>query len=333
MGSSSALSPDMDAAHAGRANGSARPPLDTIFLGGIFLTALSFVVYVAQAVLLPVIVAVVFHFLLRPLVRGIHRTGIPYTLASAFVVISMLGAIALGFWVLAAPASEGFEKGPRSLSEIERNIRNVKTPLTALSNVGARIEDVTETSSSNAMDVRIQGAGMTSVVLKSTVMILTQFVTTMILIFFLLASGDRILEKAVLGADSLRDKKRVMRLYRDIEQTVSTYLVSITVINVCLGVAVYVVMRGIGMPNALLWSVGAALANFIPYLGPIAVTAVLTLAALLTYDSLSAILLPPACYVGLNVLEAYIITPSVLGARLDLNPVVILLSLLVFTWL
>jgi predicted PurR-regulated permease PerM len=88
-----------------------------------------------------------------------------------------------------------------------------------------------------------------------------------------------------------------------------------------------------GVPNPAMWGMLVALLNFVPYFGPVAGVLVLAAVGLLTFDTLGKGLLPPAFYLLLHLLEANLITPVLLGRRFTLNPVVIFVSLIFWTWL
>jgi predicted PurR-regulated permease PerM len=88
-----------------------------------------------------------------------------------------------------------------------------------------------------------------------------------------------------------------------------------------------------GVPNAAMWGMLVAVLNFVPYFGPAAGIALLATVGLLTFDTLWTAFLPPAWYLLLHLLEANIITPVLLGHRFTLNPVVIFVSLIFWTWL
>jgi predicted PurR-regulated permease PerM len=89
----------------------------------------------------------------------------------------------------------------------------------------------------------------------------------------------------------------------------------------------------LGMPNAILWGVMAAVLNFIPYLGALVGIGTIGLVALLTFDEPALIVLPPLTYFALTTFEAYFVTPSLLARRLTLNPVAVFLALILFTWM
>ena len=88
-----------------------------------------------------------------------------------------------------------------------------------------------------------------------------------------------------------------------------------------------------GVPNAAMWGIFVAVANFVPYFGPFAGVLVLAAVGLLTFDTVWEGLLPPGWYLLLHLLEANLIAPMLLGRRFTLNPVVIFVSLIFWTWL
>ena len=156
---------------------------------------------------------------------------------------------------------------------------------------------------------------------------------TLVLLYLLLASGDLFLQKLVRMMPTLRDKKRAVEISHEIQQNISNYLFSVTLINFGLGLAVSGGLFFMGVPNAAMWGLCVAVANFVPYFGPVAGVIVLGAVGMLTFETLGKGLLPPAWYLLLHLLEANLITPLLLGRRFTLNPVVIFVSLIFWTWL
>jgi predicted PurR-regulated permease PerM len=170
-------------------------------------------------------------------------------------------------------------------------------------------------------------------VLSGTTAVTAGLVAAVLLLFFLLASGDTLLRQAVTIAPRLRDKKRVVEIVREMEDDVSHYLLTISLINAGLGVAVGIAMFLLGMPNPILWGAMAAVLNFIPYLGALIGIGTIGLVALLIFDEPARILLPPLVYFALTTFEGYFVTPSLLARRLTLNPLAVFLALILFTWM
>jgi predicted PurR-regulated permease PerM len=131
----------------------------------------------------------------------------------------------------------------------------------------------------------------------------------------------------------LRDKKKAVAIARETEASISTYLFTVAVVNVVLGLAITLVMTLIGMPNALLWGTLAAVAEFIPYIGATVLLATLTMAGLTTFESIGHALLVPGAYLVVNLIQSQFISPMILGRRLTLNPVAILVGLVFWWWL
>jgi predicted PurR-regulated permease PerM len=122
-------------------------------------------------------------------------------------------------------------------------------------------------------------------------------------------------------------------MMRDVEDHISRYLLTITAINIGLGVAVGTTVHFLGLRNPVMWGVMVALLNYVPYLGALTGIVCMTLGAVLSFDSLSYAMLFPASYLALAVLEGNFITPFVLGRSLTLNPILILVSLAFWGWM
>src|SRR5438477_7657330 len=132
---------------------------------------------------------------------------------------------------------------------------------------------------------------------------------------------------------TLSDKKRAVSIAHDIESHISRYLLTATVINACLGLAVGSTVGLLGLRNPFMWGVVVAVLNFVPYLGPLTGIICMTIGAGLSFDSLSYALVFPAVYLLLGTLEGSLVTPWVMGRSLTLNPVLILLSLTFWGWM
>jgi predicted PurR-regulated permease PerM len=132
---------------------------------------------------------------------------------------------------------------------------------------------------------------------------------------------------------TLGDKKRAVRIAHDIGAHVSRYLLTVTAINICLGIIVGLTLLALGMPNPGLWGALACVLNFVPYVGAITGVVALALAALLSFDNLAWALVFPAAYFALTAIEGNFVTPLILGRSFTLNPIVLVLGLLFWTWM
>ncbi len=172
-----------------------------------------------------------------------------------------------------------------------------------------------------------------SMLLAGTQAFMLSAFSVVILVFFLLASGDLLLRKVVKITPSLRDKIKAVEIARTVEREVGRYLLTLTGINLGLGVATALAMFALGMPNALLWGAMAFALNFIPYLGATITMAILTIVAVLTFDQLGHAVLVPAVFLAITTLEGQILQPFVIGRSFSVNPVLVFLSLLFWGWM
>ena len=163
--------------------------------------------------------------------------------------------------------------------------------------------------------------------------IISQIVFTLVLLYFLLASGDLMYLKIVQSFDSITDKRAAYLTLREIEDSLGRYLGSITLINVGLGVAIGLAMWAWGMPAPLLWAVAGFVLNYIPYIGAMAGTIGGVIVALLVFDDMTRPLLVGLTFLALTSLEGQFVTPQFVSRRLQLNEVVVFLTVALWAWL
>jgi predicted PurR-regulated permease PerM len=310
-----------------------RVGIRSIALSGILLLVVFYTVYFARDFLLPVLLAFILSFLFAPAVRWLTRLHLPTMLGAGLIIALLLGIVGYGTYRLAAPAREWLEKAPRSFSTIRLKFRKLLEPVEKARQTTEQLEKMAALNKPNTVPtVELKKPGLGEFVFTGTQNFLVLFGVTIVLLYFLLASGDLFLLKLVRILPTLDDKKRAVEICRQVERDVSKYLWTVTLVNIGIGTAVGTAMYFLGMPNAALWGVMAGLLTYIPYLGP--TLGILTVAAVsaLTFDDPISIILPPAVYFVLAVAEGNFITPFVLGRSLALNPVVIFIWLMFWGW-
>jgi predicted PurR-regulated permease PerM len=325
------------------------PPFDGVvrvrsrLLTGLFTLAIFYTMYFAKSLLIPIVLAVLFNLLLAPVVRVLRSyLRIPEWAGAAIVLLGLAAGLIAAFYGLSAPATRWIDQLPLAVWEIEAKLGTLRGPVEEVRQAARQVERAAQGATAppaptdgepQPVTVVVQSPSLTQTVLSGTAVVTAGLVVAVVLLFFLLASGDTLLRQAVSIAPRLRDKKRVVEIVREMEDDVSYYLLTISFINAGLGVAVGTAMFLLGMPNAILWGVMAAVLNFIPYLGALVGIGTVGLVALLTFDEPAWILLPPLVYFTLTTFEAYFVTPSLLARRLTLNPVAVFLALIIFTWM
>jgi predicted PurR-regulated permease PerM len=310
-----------------------RVEIRSLSITGLFVLAAFYTLYFARAFFLPIVLAVLLDFLLSPLIRGLKRARIPEPLGAALVIIGLLGTAGVAVYGLIDPARQWAASLPASMREAEDRLRKLRGPVEQVSRTAEQVEEATKLDEPQTQEVVVKGPTLTERLFGTTQTIVATTIEVIILLYFLLAAGDLFLQKLIKVLPQLRDKKKAVTIARETEASISTYLVTVTLMNLGLGLAVAGVMFLLGMPNPLLWGAMAALAEFVPYLGATALVAVLTLAGLVTFDQVGHALLVPAAYLGVNVLQSQFIYPTILGHRLTLNPVAILVGLVFWWWI
>ena len=196
-----------------------------------------------------------------------------------------------------------------------------------------RVEEATTLGSqgTKVQRVQIQGPSLVKQLFGGTSAFLASLMVVLFAAYFLLAAGDLFLQKLVTSLPQFRDKRTAVLIARETEAQVSGYLVTVTAINIGMGLVTGLAMWVLGMPNPTLWGVVAGVLNFVPYIGGMVNLVILALAAILTFDSLGRALLIPGAFLVINIIEGNVVTPMILGRRMRLNTVAVFLGLL-FWW-
>jgi predicted PurR-regulated permease PerM len=309
--------------------------IKSMALTGLFILAAFYTFYFASSFILPIVLALLLNFLLSPVVRALKKIRIPEALSAGLLILALLGSVGWGVYYLSGPAYEWAQQAPKSMRRLEAKLRDFKKPVQTMSKATEQVEKITQVGGAGQQPrtVAVQTASLGERMFSQATEIIAGGLVMIVLLFFLLASGDMFLRKLIKVLPSLSDKKRAVEIARQIESDVSAYLTTITAINVVLGLAVWGIMSALGVPNPLLWGVLATVTNYIPYLGAIIMIAILAMVGFLSFDDVGQALLVPGAFVGLNILESYVLTPLVLGRRLTLNPVVIFLGLTFWGWI
>jgi predicted PurR-regulated permease PerM len=313
-----------------------------------FFLALFTAVYFARDVLLPIVLAIVLTLTLLPVVRAAERIRIPKGITAIGLILGITVGLVTAGYFLSGPIQGMVADAPRMAEEIEdkaaglidrwRDISEQAEELTGgpAPAEGAVVDANGDGVASEQVVAVVEEGGEGSIVtwVASSVASATGAVfAALILTAFLLASGDFYHRRIVETAPRLRDKVKTLTIIRDVERQISRYLGAITLINLGLGVSVGVAMWLLGMPLAVLWGILAFLLNFIPFIGNVLNVVLIAAVALVTYDSLWMAAVPPLVVIVLMGIESNVLTPILVGRRLELNQVSQLIMVAFWTWL
>ncbi len=302
-----------------------------ISLVGLFVLAVLYTLHFAREFFLPIVLAILLDFLLGPLVRGLRGLKIPEPLGAGIVMLGMLGVLGTGIWYLSGPAADWLARAPESMATVQRKLDTLRRPVEQVTEAAKQVEEATEVGQDETQQVEIRGPSLTRQLFGGTTAALSAATVVVFLTYFLLAVGDLFLQKLVTVLPQFKDKKTAVAIARETEAQISTYLFTATVVNLGVGAVTAAVLALVGMPNAALWGVLAAVLNFVPYVGALVNMVILGLAALLTFESTRQALMVPAIFFGINLIEGNLVTPMILGSRMRLNTVALFIGL-IFWW-
>jgi predicted PurR-regulated permease PerM len=296
-------------------------------LRGLFVLACLYTLQLAQTFLIPLVVGVMVYFLLRPVVRGLARARIPQSIGALLVLTSLLTVVGMGLYGLSYPAANWVALAPQSIRRVETRIRPLIERVERLTRTAHQVEKMATVGEAE-QTVQLKEPGLGSTVFSGLQSFVGNGIIVLTLVYFLLASGDQMLDRIVRSLPRLQDRQRAVDIAREMEKQISSYILLTTAINAGFGLAVGVTMWALGMPNPALWGVVAGVTNFIPYLGGVVCMTVLGLAALLTFEDVWRAAAVPLAFFLLNSVEGYLIKPVLLGRRFTLNALVLFLGLL-----
>lgn len=284
-----------------------------------------------QVILAPVFLSIVIGLMFGPLADRIEHAGIPPWISGFAVVALFVGLIAVAITGFAVPLSDWLEKLPLIWSRLQSELTSWRGVVASVAGLQEQLREAM--GQTGGMRVNVEDSSAVQSVVFLAPALMAQVILFLASMYFFIATRVRI-RLAVL---SLCFERRLRwcfaHIFRDIEDMVSRYLLSITAVNFVLGAAVSVVLWIFDVPSPLLWGMLAGVLNYVIYIGPAVMVLILSGVGLATADSALGILTPPLAYLVLNMLEAQFITPHILGRTMTLNPFIVFLALAFWIWL
>ena len=301
---------------------SANPQL--VILTCLLITALLTIAYVAAEIILPLILAFVLHLLFQPAMRLLEKLHLPRSLAAFGLVLLFLGLIVAIGASISGPATAMAEKLPDGLNRIQQRLYFFTEPLQAAQSFLQRID---------GKDPNAVGIGLTGMLFRGTQSFAGGLFETLLVLFFLLVSGDTFLRRLVEVVPRFSDKRQVVMLSKQIESNVSAYLLTISMMNMLVGIATGAVAWATGLGDAAFWGVIGFALNYVPIIGPFAGVVILGFTGVAQIPVLWQALLPAGLYLIIHLIEGEFITPMLLARRFTLNPVLVIISLVFWFWM
>jgi predicted PurR-regulated permease PerM len=291
---------------------------------------------IGREALVPLALAVLIALVLSGVVESLRRLHVPRGISALLLLGIAVVAVAGAVDLVSTPARQWMLSAPRVLHTIERRIRPAQALLQRIDALARRASALASPDANPlaAAAPAPGGASLSAVdVLTGTGWAAGAMVAVLALTLLLLAAGPPTLARMTAALAGDRHAVRALSIIDAIRLEVGRYYATLALINLGFGAVVAACMWLLGMPNPILWGVLAGVLNFIPYLGSVSTLVILTVVALVSFESIARVAGVAATYLGLAALEGHIIEPIFLGRRLDLNPIVVLVAVWIGGWL
>ena len=305
-------------------------------LGGIgLLIALPFALRAGAEFFMPVTAALVIAITLVPMLEWFERRGVPSRLAAGLCVILFITLAVFAVGSIVLPAIDWVALIPERLPKVQAALDPVLQIYKSFDRFVDRIfsQITISPDQSGGRTVRLETPNSLSGLLATSAPhLLIQLFFSLLVIFFFLAGWTSMRKKTIVSRGSFEGALTTARVIQQVVDATSIYIGTITIINVTLGALTALVLWQLGMDSPIMWGGIVAVANYIPYLGPIVSALLLFFGGLMTFPDIWSAMFPPLIFIGLHLIEANFVTPMIVGKRLTISPLAILISLSFWSW-
>jgi predicted PurR-regulated permease PerM len=300
---------------------------------GLFVLALAGILYSMASVVVPVLLAWVVAMVLLPVVDILERRGLSRALTSTVLVVLLIASMVVIIVVLTVPLTYWVGRTSELGALIKERLHTLGNPLTFFDEISTALSQATGKEDQSASAVNLSSSSIVTVILSVLTPLVSQsLIFVVALVFHLIYQRD--IQSGMLLVFQNDSARQIAKdILKDIRVNTSIYFGTLTVVNICLGIATTVMTWLVGLPHPFLWGMLAAVMNFIPYLGAAIVIATLFVVSFIALSALSHAVIAPLAYLGITLLEGQVITPTLIGHRLTINPFLVFLAVAIWTWM
>jgi len=296
----------------------------------LVVIAVLYTLYFCRTLFLPIFVAGFIALFSSPLVRLITGFKVPQALAAALVIMLLVVVLSAAFVMLVGPAGHWLDSLPLLGEKLATQMSGLSEQLSLFRAQVMPDADDQSDAVGGALETVFLSAF--SVVAGTTAMFLVQVAAVFVITYFFLVYGDNLMRNFVRAQSSFAEKKKAVIIFQTVRDDISRYALLISIINIGLGLATTCVMALLGVEDPFLWGALAAILNFAPYIGPLVLSVILTGVGFIEYESLGVALMIPGSFLVLNFIESQLVTPTVLGQRFNMNPLLVVLWMFAWGW-
>jgi predicted PurR-regulated permease PerM len=281
---------------------------------------------------LPIVLAFVLGAIFQPVLRFLLHLRVPRILAALAIVLSLVSLFIIVALLLSGPLAQLIAQLPQTLPRLQERLNFLSAPIKS---IGRALEHVQSfgPGPDQQQTVAVQGPSLPEKMLQQFRVVGEGAFATLLVLFFVLVAGDQFLRRLVEILPGFREKRKAVDISQQIEQDISIYLATITVMNMMVGLATAGMAWLTGLGSPILWGTAAFLLNFVPILGPTAGVIIFLVAGIVTIEPLWAAFLPALLYFLIHCAEGETITPMLLAARFTVNPVLVTVGVIFWYWM
>ncbi len=299
----------------------------SICLPILTVLATTYSLYFGRDLLLPVVMAAVLALVLRPLTQALYEyVRLPLPVGALLVIIFVGVCIAAAAYLISPPSDGWISRAPESLALVKERLAFLVGPIGFVQDALHNIEQFA--SPLNGAGAPAAGDNLPGTIIFGAAATLREVFITVLVLYFMLATGDRMMRALIEILPRFQDKRRAVEISNEIQQNIASYLLTITAMNALVGVLAGVAAWACGLSNPAVWGALAFLLNFIPIAGPMIGVILFALGGIIGLTWPFPALAPGLIYISIHFLEGQLFTPQLVSHRFELNPVLVILSLL-----
>ena len=315
----------------------APPPRSSWVVSALLVVAVVFLLENAKPLLLPVVIALAFAFVLAEPVRWLRRRGVSEYAGAALVIASVLAVIALLVSLLAEPAAQWWARAPATVHQLLESAQRLRTEAFPAPPPAARrpgpAASAPPATDAITEQLATEGVSITRAALGQMLSFIVLASATVFLLYFLLATERWLIARTVEAIPRRRTRALLLSGLRQAQRDIGLFITTMGIISIGLGAATGIALALIGFPNPVLWATTTAVLTFVPYIGPVLVTLALLVAGSMASGTGFEMLVPPGLFLLLHFVESNFLSPLLMGHRLRISPVFVFLSVLFWSWL
>ena len=307
-----------------------------------------FVLQWAKAVFIPLMLGLIFSYALSPLVNWAEAKRVPRWLGAAGLLIAIIGGITTAGYSLSDEAAKLVNSLPAAAQKFRQTMQSQRnksdSALETVQKAAAQLEQAAQdsaapTSNRGAMRVVVEASrfNVRDYLWTGTLGLAAlagQTTEVIFLTYFLMCSGDTFRRKLVkLAGPSLSTKKITLQALDEITGQIQRYLQVQLLTSALVGVLTGIALAFVGLENAAVWGIAAAILNLVPYVGSLVTAAASSMLAFLQFGTLNMAFAVGGISLVIHMLIGNLLTPWLTSRASRMNPVAVFVGLLAWGWL